>query len=226
MTPVIEIIFPPRLLRNNWANIPLVPPSHKGFTLLELLVALTIFSLVSITIFSSLTSMITTRDHLEDDSQQLAELQTAFMIIGRDIEQSIDRPVRTSHQETSVAMTLEESSYTLEFSSNGRRNPAGLKRSNLQRIAYRFEDGLLYRDHWPAMDRPEDSPAFSRILMENVEDMDITFIGDDDKLYKSWPPDITTPGNPEQSLPKAIDLQVAIKNWGKLNRLYLVGRKG
>ncbi|MEN8142673.1 MAG: type II secretion system minor pseudopilin GspJ [Thermodesulfobacteriota bacterium] len=228
MTPEIENFLLPRHLMPGEKGpvITLPTPFNKGFTLLELLVALTIFSLVSITIFSSLTSMITTRDHLEDDSRQLAELQTAFMIIGRDIEQTIDRPVRTGYQETSAAMVWEESSATLEFSSNGRRNPAGLKRSNLQRVAYRFEDGLLYRDYWAAMDRSENSPQLSRLLIKNVEDLDITFIGDNEQIFKSWPPDTTTSGSTRQSLPRAINLQVAIKDWGKLNRLFLVGKRG
>ena len=46
---------------------------NKGFTLLELLVALTIFSLISVTVYSSLTSMITTREHLKTDSKQLQD---------------------------------------------------------------------------------------------------------------------------------------------------------
>lgn len=215
-----------RPLPDKGSATPSFMAAEKGFTLLELLVAMTIFSLVSITIFSSLTSMLATRDHLADDSRQLAELQTAFMIIGRDIEQSIDRPIRIGYEETAAAMIWTESPDTLEFSRNGRRNPAGLKRSNLQRIAYRFEDGRLYRDYWPVLDRPGDSPPLSRILLKNVEELDITFIGRNEQVYKSWPPE-TTPAEPSPpSLPRAINLQVAVKDWGKLNRLFLIGRRG
>ena len=77
---------------------------NKGFTLLELLVALTIFSLISVTVYSSLTSMITTREHLKTDSEQLQALQTAWRIIGRDIEQAVDRPVRSRYEEELPAL--------------------------------------------------------------------------------------------------------------------------
>ena len=80
----------------------------RGFTLLELLVALAIFSLVSLALFGSLTSMIDTKQHLAADSNKLRELQTAFRIIGRDIEQAIDRPIRATYQPELPAMSWTE----------------------------------------------------------------------------------------------------------------------
>ena len=116
---------------------------ERGFTLLELLVALTIFALISVAVFGCRTSMIDTKQHLEADSNKLRELQTAFRIIGRDIEQAIDRSIRAPYQPPLWALMWTEHPGILELTTNGRRNPVRMKRSSLQRVAFRLEDDLL-----------------------------------------------------------------------------------
>jgi general secretion pathway protein J len=200
--------------------------SNKGFTLLELLVALTIFSLISVTVYSSLTSMITTREHLKADSEQLQTLQTAWRIIGRDIEQAVDRPVRSRYEEELPALRWTESPRTLALTANGRRNPAGLARSSLQRIAFRLEDSELIKDSWPVLDRGIETEPFSQVLLRNIESFEVSFIDKDEKVLRSWPPENQPPGATIAALPRAINVQLEVRNWGRIDRLFLIGRRG
>ncbi|MEN8134374.1 MAG: type II secretion system minor pseudopilin GspJ [Thermodesulfobacteriota bacterium] len=188
----------------------------RGFTLLELLVALTIFALISVALFGSLTSMIDTKQHLEADSNKLRELQTAFRIIGRDIEQAIARPVRAPYQEPLKPLVWTEQPANLELTTNGRRNPVMMKRSSLQRVAYRLEDDLLVKDTWAVLDRAIDSEPFSQVLLRDVESFEVSFNGENGQIQRSWSDPV--------KLPKAVQIHLYLKNWGRIDRLFVIGR--
>ena len=196
-------------------------PGARGFTLLELLVALTIFALISVALFGSLTSMIETKQHLEADSNKLRELQTAFRIIGRDIEQAIDRPVRAPYQSELPlpALMWTEPPGNFELTTNGRRNPLRMKRSSLQRVAYRLEDELLIKDTWAVLDRTIDSKPFSQVILRDVEGFEMSFIGENGP----WLPANNASGTSAVGLPKAVQVQIYLKNWGRIDRLFIIG---
>ncbi|MCK4839084.1 MAG: type II secretion system minor pseudopilin GspJ, partial [Desulfobulbaceae bacterium] len=197
---------------------------NRGFTLLELLVALTIFALISVALFGSLTSMIETKQHLEADSNKLRELQTAFRIIGRDIEQAIARPVRAPYQEPLKPLVWTEHPANLELTTNGRRNPVMMKRSSLQRVAYRLEDDLFIKDTWPVLDRAIDSEPFSQVLLRDVESFEVSFVG----ANGPWHPvnnafGASPPASVQNDLPKAVKIILYLKNWGRIDRLFVIG---
>ncbi|MBU0480638.1 MAG: type II secretion system minor pseudopilin GspJ [Proteobacteria bacterium] len=194
---------------------------NRGFTLLELLVAMAIFSLMSVMVYSSLTSMTETREQLQKRTEIFAELQTFFRVIGRDLTQTAKRPVRDGFGDELPAVKRIVGESALEFTRNGWRNPAGRPRSSLQRVRYRFAAGQLIRESWNVLDRAVDSEPHDRIVLNKVLDFDVTFIGQQDKPYKSWPPNVNgTPVNDE--LPRAVNIQVDVAGWGRLDRLFLV----
>lgn len=195
----------------------------RGFTLLELLVALSVFALISVAMYGSLTSMIVTKQHMEADSKKLRELQTAFRVIGRDIEQSIARPIRATYQPELPAMMWAEQPANFELTTNGRRNPVMMKRSSLQRVAYRLEDEQLIKDTWPVLDRAIDSKPFSQVLLRDVEGFEMSFIGEDGQTQQAWPPENNTSGTISPSLPKAVHVYLYVKSWGRIDRLFLTG---
>jgi general secretion pathway protein J len=195
----------------------------RGFTLLELLVALAIFALISVALFGSLTSMIDTKQHLEADSNKLRELQTTFRLIGRDIEQAIARPIRATYQPELPALIWTEHPGSLELTTNGRRNPVRMKRSSLQRVAYRLEDGLLIKDTWPVLDRAIDSEPFSQVLLRDVESFEMSFVGENGQTSRSWPPENNVSGASTVLLPKAVQVHLYLKRWGRIDRLFVIG---
>jgi len=195
--------------------------ANKGFTLLELLVSLAIFSLVAITAYGSIASMISTREHLEEDSRQLQALQTAWRIIGRDIEQAADRPVRSEYEEELPSMSWTNRPEILALTANGRRNPTGMARSGLQRVAFRLDGSRLVKDSWPVLDRSIETRPFSQVILEGIEGFDVSFIDKNERVLRTWPPPEDQTGA-TQSLPRAVNIQLEIRNWGRIDRLFLV----
>lgn len=195
---------------------------ERGFTLLELLVALTIFAIISAALHGSLVSMIDTRQQLEDASNNLREIQTALRIIERDVMQSVDRPIRTRYEPEMPAMLGYDAPVSLELTINGRRNPAWLQRSSLQRVAYRLEDEQLIKDVWPVLDRDVDVKPFSQVILRGVRNFEVVFVGADDQIFPTWPPNDGSSETIDPGLPRALHLYLDVASWGAIDRLLVI----
>ncbi len=194
----------------------------KGFTLLELLVALAIFSLMSMMLYGSLTSMTETREQLQKRTDRFAEVQTFFRVIGRDISQIAARPIRDGYGDELPAVSKNTSDLGFEFTRNGWRNPAGRPRSSLQRVRYQLKEGKLIRGNWQVLDRDVESAPYGKILLDNVWALDITFVGHQEKIYKQWPPENAESSDHSEVMPRAVHVQIELEDWGRFDRLFLV----
>ncbi len=195
--------------------------TNSGFTLLELVVAIAIFGLMAAMAYGGLGSVLNTRDHADRQADRLAEVQKAWTIIGRDITQVIDRPVRDSYG--SDMPPLLGSSYgstVLELSRSGRRNPMAQPRSSLQRIAYLFEDEALQRQSWRVLDRSSDSEAQSAQLLAGIKAVELRFMDKNREWQPQWPGAAALPTDPP--LPLAIELTLELKDWGRMSRIFEV----
>ena len=76
----------------------------RGFTLLELLVALAVFAIMSIAAYSGLSNVLFTRAAVETENRRLAMTQLAFHRLGQDLEQVIPRSVRDEYGEPEPAL--------------------------------------------------------------------------------------------------------------------------
>ena len=70
---------------------------QRGFTLLELLVALAIFALVSVMAYGGLASVLDQQFATDEIAGQLARLQKTYLLLQRDFEQLVPRPVRDEY---------------------------------------------------------------------------------------------------------------------------------
>jgi general secretion pathway protein J len=67
-----------------------LPEQPKGFTLLELLVAVAIFAMLGIGSYRLLATTIATRDAARTHDTDLIRLQKIFTVLNRDIAQAIE----------------------------------------------------------------------------------------------------------------------------------------
>jgi general secretion pathway protein J len=144
---------------------------QQGFTLLELLVSLSIFALIGAMAYGGLTQVLKQQQATEVQSQQLADLQKSYRIMQRDLEQLINRGIRNEYGDSIDALVGGSGYDGVEFSRAGHANPAGFLRSDLQRIAYVPDQDTLIRRTWRVLDRAQDSLpdeevlAFSTMIM-------------------------------------------------------------
>jgi general secretion pathway protein J len=190
-----------------------------GFTLLELLVALAIFSLVAVMSYDGLKMVLNTQAAVEIQADALAELQKVYLLVQRDIEQVVPRPVRDEYGDEQPALTGEDA---LQLTRGGWSNPAGRLRSSLQRVGYAFEDRQLVRYSWAVLDRAQDSEPQRQVLMGDVEEMTIRYLTANNEWEQRWPnPLAVADGNvPATGLPKAVEITLNHERFGPLLWLF------
>lgn len=193
------------------------PANATGFTLIELVVALAIFALLSVMAYSGLRLVLDARERTAQQAERLATLQLAFTVIGRDLEQAVNRPVRDEFGDRAVAMN--GTGTQIEFTRAGWRNPAGLRRSELQRVAYILEGATLRRLSWSSLDRVQSSAPFATTLLEGVQEVEIRFLDTQEQWLTFWPaPEAGTPA--ASALPRAVEISVETEHWGRITRLF------
>jgi general secretion pathway protein J len=197
-------------------------PQSRGFTLLELLIAITIFAILATFVYSGLKIILDTEHQTSLYSQRIANLQLGLNLIQRDIEQLVNRPIRDQYGDQQPALESGGISGILfELTRDGFANPMQLSRSNLQRVGYVYEENTLYRLSWPALDRPRESEPHRKKLIGDITSLELVFYDSALQKKREWPPR-TTGGNDEDPriLPAAIELKMELEDWGTIRRLF------
>ncbi len=193
-----------------------------GFTLIEILVALLIFAILSVITVVGLRSMIRSHHHLDKVDQQLQQVMSAMTVLRRDITQTITRPI-TSSTGTGLIPAFQSTSTTaFEFTRAGYTNPFMIApRSTMQRVGYEFKNHKLIRITWPVLDRAPDTQPTQRVLLNHVDNMTINFVDDKGQQQESW----STQTN-VQAIPRAVILMMHIKGMGELKGIFPIDGRG
>jgi general secretion pathway protein J len=195
-----------------------------GFTLLELLIAITVFTIISSITYRGMQTVLDTERHTTEHVQRLSKLQIGMSVIQRDIEQAVARSVRNEYGD-SLAPLLGRNlgEIFLEFTRGGYPNPMQLPRSNLQRVGYQLEDGVLYRISWQALDRDQESQPRTSRLIGNIQSLEVVYYDQQMKPGNAWPPTTPSSGSPSAApLPKAVELIFELEYMGRIRRLFRV----
>lgn len=188
----------------------------KGFTLLEILIALFIFTIISIIMATTLHTVFTSQSGTEKKAEKIAKLQMTFLIFSRDFEQSIDRPITNAKNMPENAFIGTPRMVTLTH--GGLKNPAGeMQRSTLQRTQYSLQNHQLIRESWDVLDQTAKTVPEKRVLYQGVNDLRFEYLDSKGKFLNNWPEQ-----NSQDPLPVAIRVSLSLQNWGKITELYLL----
>jgi general secretion pathway protein J len=207
----------------------------QGFTLVEVLIALSITAFVSMIAYSSLSSVISGVESMRESTDRTYEINRAWMIISRDLRQFVPRPVRDEFGEEEPAMSGGPvARFALSFTRAGWHNPNANPRSNLQRINYRIEDEALWRDSYTVLDRAGNTEPQSVLLLDGVEYMELAFLAslqgvqkesggsglDTSDWVESWIVDDQASAAGAASPPVALEIRLQLDDWGEMRRMY------
>ena len=201
-----------------------------GFTLLELLVALAIFGLLSVMSYSGLRSVMDQHARTDEAADRLGELQKIYLVMQRDLEQIVPRAIRGEYGDEQPALAGNE---VLQFTRGGWSNPLQRPRSSLQRVGYAFEDEQLMRYSWQVLDRAQDSLPRKLPLSEAISNMTVRYLSATGEWLSSWPEEdvggtqvnANNPGvSPQSDLPRALELTLEHDHYGELVWLFQLPR--
>ncbi len=200
-------------------------PRQLGFTLLELLVAVGVFAILGVLAYGGLNAVLATQAHSKQEADRLKALQLCMRHFQRDIEQFVSRPVRDKFGDKRPALIIGEKPL-MELTHAGWRNPAGLVRSQLQRVSYNLDDeGTLMRMTWPLLDGTDIEELLQTPLLNEVEEVVIRALDEDGEWQKEWPP--LNESQTDQSntpSPVALEITLTANPWGELRRLIALPR--
>ncbi len=190
-----------------------------GFTLLELLVALTIFAVLAVMAYGGLETVLDTRSQVEAKAARLANLQMVYSRMEQDIEQTVGRSIRDSYGDPRPALIGGTGQQpTLELTRGGWTNPTGELRSTLQRVAYGLEKDQLVRLSWMVLDQAQDTKPYKQPLLAGVQEFRVRFLDQSGVWRDAWPP----VGAPGVVLPKGVEVTLVLDQGRTLTWLFQV----
>lgn len=217
--------------------------AERGFTLVELLVALFITAIVFAMGYSALSQALTSRKQVADQAERLSTVQQALRVMEQDFELLQPRPVRdllgsgylqplvlntnalgglgSVNAGTAMSVAAQQGLALLSLTRGSWANPAGLPRSELQRVSYVLREDQLVRQYQPELDTTGAALFQERELLDKVESLKFRFMDASLKWYDVWPTPLVQRLPPTDQLrarPVAIEFTLTLKDWGTLVR--------
>ena len=194
--------------------------SQRGFTLLEVLIAVAIFALVSSATFTMLQQTIKASEQFDDKAAYLVELQRTHRLLQQDFMQAIPRTVRDEFGDVLPAVMSEDMNWgtAIELTRTGRANPLAKARSDLLRLRYFFNGEQLIRRTWKRLDRAPQAEFQEQIVLDNVKTWQVRFLAGEQWL-DMWPINVDGSAN---ELPSAIEVNLSLSNDREFRWLFAV----
>lgn len=138
---------------------------QQGFTLLEIMIALTIFAVISLLAWQILDGAMRTSNATDVAATRLNQLQRAYNLLERDFFQLQARAPRNEpdvfvQSKDGLALT------TLNGVSG---------QVQLERVRWRLKDKTLWRDIWPVIDGPADAEPEKVPILSDIKAMSWRF---------------------------------------------------
>ena len=192
--------------------------SEAGFTLVELLVALAIFALMSVAGVTLLRSGTDTQVAVKARLEGLSRTNRLYNSLESDLAQAVARPVRDAAGQPVPAFVQSDAAAPgslFGFVRAGWSNFDESPRAGLQRVAYTLDNAALKRVSWPMLDGA--APSDAAILVENVSAATVRFRDDKGEWRDDWT------ATDADALPRAVELRLTLKGKPETRMLFLVG---
>lgn len=196
---------------------------QRGFTLLEILVAIGIFAVVSAISYGTLIRVLDQQQILEGERAMWRSLSLTMLRIEDDLSHTRKRKVRNVYG-TAIPAFLGQPSDNravsppaLEFTRGGQWVLASGTNAGIQRVAYRLSEGKLLREVWPALDRSPTSTPRAAPLLHDVEEFEVRFYAPQGEWVSRWPIE-----DKADDLPRGVEVSLKLQHKDAITRLFVV----
>jgi len=193
---------------------------NRGFTLLEVLVAIAVFAVLSLAAYQVLQGVLRSGEISKEHHNSLTSLQRAMLIIEQDFTQIVARISRDEGGEPDKLRVLtagdrlfESEEQGIEFTRLGWANPLSLlPRSDLLRVRYRLQEGQLQRLYFLYPDLVAGQEPQIQVLLDNIEKLSFRF------WNKGW----QSSWRSSVKLPPGIEINFTSTQYGEIRRVFLL----
>ncbi len=192
----------------------------QGFTLIEVLVAIAIFASLSVGAYQVLNQVQRSNEISQQSTQRLNEINRAFVLMDADFRQIAARQFRSQGEEATKQYLLwqdylmgSEQKGVL-FTRLGWHNPQQqFPRGEVTQVSYRIVENELQRISWHYPDTAVGQEGIVTPILTQVENWNMRFYFDG-KWSDSW--------EQTMALPTAVEVKITLKDYGDIERIYLV----
>lgn len=197
--------------------------ANAGFTLVEMLVALFIFAVVTAAGVAIITFGIDAKERTANSADRLKELQVARALLKADLARAVARPTRDAYGGRRAlafrgGVNERTGPTVLRLVRRGASTLVPGEAVSLQAVRYEFTDGTLYRVTRPRLDPTPQTPENRRAVLTGLENLDLSFF-----VGNAWQPTIGAVAAGNEVMPQAVALEANLAGIGRLRQLFLVG---
>ena len=194
----------------------------RGLTLVELLVAIAIFGILSGVAYRALTVVLESRGRLEQENRKWREIALFLTRLEQDLAASAPRPIRDASDDSLSPALV--GNPTPRGASDGQ---VVLTRTGFavdpgamdppRRIGYRLRGEVVELLYWTGLERAPRSEPRSIAVLRGVRAMDLRYLDRRGQWHLTWPPPGST--TPQTEIPRGIELSVTLVSGERITRL-------
>ena len=185
---------------------------QSGITLLELLVVIAVFSIMSAAAYSGLQNSLKAEENFSASMKDLEAVQMSLTLFQRDIMQLSPRGIRDAFGDDEAAIVL-LNGQELVFSRGGNFSSLKLDQTELTRVSYSLQDEQFIRSHWRHLDSTQGDRPLSASLLGKVTNLQIRVLDQNNLWHLDWPIS-------NNAKIRALELTIELEDWGEIHRLF------
>ena len=191
----------------------------KGFTLIELMVAIMIFAIISVISYRAIASLVTTKEVVTSAEDKWGGIAKTINQISTNYNKAIPLAYR---DENGILMPAVMGTNKLngnfdsqlEFTIAGLIGDEQYGTVSPRRIGFRFLNGTLYLVTWPFLNRAPNTKPQVEVLLKNIDTFTVNFWYPDRQWRDSWPLDV----NDYTNLPPGLEVNIKMKSGEQITR--------
>jgi len=194
----------------------------RGLTLVELLVAIAIFGVLSGVAYRALTVVLESRGRLEQENRKWRDIALFLTRLEQDFAASAPRPIRAASDDSFSPALV--GTPTPRGASDGQ---VVLTRTGFavapgaidppRRIGYRLRGEVVELLYWSGLERGPRSEPRTVAVLRGVRAMDLRYLDRRGQWHLAWPPPGST--NPQTEIPTGVELSVTLVSGERITRL-------
>jgi general secretion pathway protein J len=185
----------------------------RGFTLVELLVALLILALLSVMGYRAVASLTDSEVRLSAEAARWRSLEALFARLEADLRQAQPRAVRRGNDVVPAwlgSVDLDGNA-VLEFSRAGPEFSLEAGSAG-QRLGYRLRNGTVEVLYWPYLDAAPQTAATAYALADGIARLTLAYFDRSGAWRERWPVAADAP------LPRAVRVEVVLTQGERVER--------
>ena len=193
----------------------------RGLTLIELLVAVAIFGILSAFAYRALSVVLDSRGRIEQENRKWRGLALFFARLEQDVATAVPRPVRDPGDVLSPALAgsatgvrINEGALMLTRTALA-TDPAAVEAP--RRLGYRLRGAVVELLTWSVLDQgPRTEPRVVAVL-DGVKALDLRYLDSRGQWHFAWPPPLANAA--PIALPVAVEVRLELVSGERITRL-------